>query len=131
MAMIQKPPRAVRNDPLIMLEAAIEGISYSLSQLHDFDCSKLSGPQFIDLTARLNAQVNGLEKILEPMKSQLKAEGLANNDFILKGKAYQAVITKITKTVLDTVKIKDFLGKNLFKYQKDQEQTSLTFCVKE
>ena len=117
-------------EPLSVLNAAIEGISYSLGQMKDLDTSTLSGPMFIDLTARLNAQINALDHILDPMKEQLKAEAL-NGSPILKGNNYQAEVRRIVKTVMDNDKIKAFLGKNLFKYQKERSETSLSFSVKE
>ena len=117
-------------EPLSVLSAAIEGISYSLGQMKELETDKLSGPVFIDLTARLNAQINALDHILDPMKEQLKAEAL-NGSPILKGNNYQAEVRRIVKTVMDNDKIKAFLGKNLFKYQKERSETSLSFSVKE
>lgn len=121
-----------KDDPFIIIEAAIEGISYSLTQLHNIEAiDKLKGPMFIDLAARLNSQHNGLEKILGPMKDAIKADALTNSEKIVKGRAYQAVIVRITKSVLNTQKVKEFLGNNLHKFMKDRDEVSVMFQVKE
>lgn len=121
-----------KDDPFIMIEAAIEGISYSLTQLHNIEAiDKLKGPMFIDLAARLNSQKAGLEKILEPMKDAIKADALTNSEKVIKGNKYQAVITRITKNILNTAKIKEFLGKNLYKFMMERDEVSVMFQVKE
>lgn len=117
--------------PLVVLEAAIEGISYSLSQIKEIELEDLDGPVFIDLTARLNAQYLFIEKTLEPMKGTIKAKALESGDSSVKGKSYQALVSKVTKTVLDTVKVKDFLGRKLHAFMKEREEIHLVFQVKE
>lgn len=123
-------------DPMITLEAAIEGISYSLSQLeeHIEDFEKLSGPSFIDLAARLNAQYNALEKYLTPMKDQIKSQALSasqDDKITIKGKSYQAVINRIKKSCLDTARVREFLGRELQKFLVDRFETHISFQVKE
>lgn len=118
--------------PLIILEAAIEGISYSISQIDRLDgLDNLSGPTFVDLAARLNAQSLFLDKTLDPMKDRIKAQALASGENSVKGKAYQATITTITKSVLDTQKVKAFLGRKLAQFMKERDEVHLVFSVKE
>lgn len=119
-------------NPLVLLEAAIEGISYSISQIDRLDgLNNLSGPVFIDLAARLNAQYLFLEKTLDPMKDKIKAEALVSGENTVKGKSYQALVTKVTKHVLDTTKVRQFLGKKLSQFIKPREEIHLMFQVKE
>lgn len=118
-------------DPLIVLEAAIEGISYSLSQIKEVPLEDLTGPNFIDLVARLNAQSLFIEKTLEPMKNSIKARALVAGQDTVKGKSFQAVVSRVTKSVLDIPKVKDFLGRKLSQFMKEREEIHLIFQVKE
>lgn len=121
-----------RFQPIVKLEAAIEGISYSLTELEEIrdKMDALTGPKFVDLVARLNAQCNGLDKILSPMKDRIKSEAVASGDTVVKGNLYQAMISRVSKTVMDTGKVKEFLGKKLAQFQVQRDEIHISFDVK-
>lgn len=94
----------------------------------------LGGKQAVDIAARLNASYGALERLLDPMKSHIKAEGLldmGNGDTsVIRGGNHEAVVKRIVKTVLDTDKIKTYLSKQLGKFQTTRNETQVSFRPK-
>lgn len=119
-------------DALERVEDALESISKSLSEMDNLvESLNPAHPRVIDIAARINAQQNALKKILEPLKDSQKAESLRVGEETIKGVVYQAEVRRITKTVLDTTAVKLFLGKNVYKYQVDRDETNISYKVKE
>lgn len=121
------------------IDHALEDISSGLHQLDDLPVETIGGSRLVDLAARVNAQQSRLEKILKPLKERIKSEALdtlssalePGQKIIQRGQTYQAIICKIKKIVLDGETVKQFLGAELWKFQKDQFETRIDFGVKE
>ncbi len=98
----------------------------------------LIGPKQVDVAARLNAQYRALESLLEPLKDSLKVSALKSGDSglagptgaLIRGDNYQAIVRKVQKIVLNTQRIKDFLGKKLSQYQVKRDDLVITFDVR-
>lgn len=122
-------------------EHAIETLSLGLLELDQLPLEEIGGKKLVDLCARLNAQYAGLDKILTPIKDRIKTQALSgmfsqgqrmsDDSIIVRGDIYQAVIQRIKKIVLDTPRIKIFLGTELHNFQKEQNEVHLKFGVKE
>lgn len=126
-------PNPSVKDALIEADRALENISLGLLQLDQIKdtLSVLTpGPKVIDITARMNAQYTALEKIVVPLKDTIKASAL-EGDQTIRGIKYQATIQKIVKTILDGPAVKKYLGRDIFRFQKERSEKQLSFSIRE
>lgn len=118
-------------------EEALEAISLGISEIEECGIEQLTSNAYIDVIARLNAQSNGLTKLVEPHKARIKSRILQDNQgsnqdkFIDRGDKYQAVVCRISKRVLVMDKVKKFLGTKLAQFQETRDEVQLSFQVKE
>lgn len=115
------------------LNDAIDSISEGIKNLEDNKDALLSSsltPKGVDRTARLCAQINVLNSILEPLKNSLRIESIQAGTENIYGYHYQAVVTEVLKTVFDLDKIKALLVKRLPQYQKTQKEIRVSFKIK-
>lgn len=117
---------------------AIETISLGLLELDNCgDLCELGGKNLVDAAARMNKQYQVLEKLLDPMKSKIKVEALEANpgrnrpEITLTGNVYQAVVRRITKTLIVAELVKKFMGKNVHKVQDKKSILTVDFGIKE
>lgn len=117
-------------------EQGLSLISDGLEMLSGCEFSRGSALA-VDVTARLNTQFLALEKILKPLKEEMKIEVLqtypnSNQEkFVVKGTVYQANVIKIVKSYPKFQKIKEFFGKKWPQYQETREELQVSFGVKE
>jgi hypothetical protein len=116
----------------VEVEEGLETISIGLAILDRVrgNLEALDGPKVVDIAARLNKQGQAVDTLLEPLKDKLKAWAVRDRREVYVGEKYQACIRSISKTVMDTDKIKEFLGRKLYLYQKKRLERQVSFDVK-
>lgn len=126
------PPTVVQR-----AEEALETISLGLLMLDQISnqLESFGGMKLIDTAAKMNAQYCALEKYLAPLKERIKSAGLAvmsskETQTVLKGSVYQATVKSIIKSVLDTERVKKYLGRVLPKYMTQRKETRIDFQIK-
>lgn len=124
-----------RKDVIIRANEALEHISNGLLLLEQIEgLDDIIGPKMVDVTARLNASYNKLEKYLTPLKDKIKADALSNGlvdgESVIPGQASEAVVTKSFKTMLDGDAVKTWLGRKLPQFLKKVESTQVQFRVR-
>lgn len=128
----------IRDRKIEVIHTGLEMVSNGSLMLESYSVflEQLGGQQAIDIAAKLNQQVNSLNKVLEPMKGKIKSEALErepNRDEVKSfGMYYMAVITRSVRSVTDNDALAGLLAK--FKQvipKKDQPITQIAFKVKQ
>lgn len=91
---------------------------------------ELGGPKAVDITARLNAQYSALERLVRPLKENIRIEAYRDGSETVRGDVYQAGVRKIIKRILDKDKIKSFLGTSFPQFLKNNEEVEVSFHTK-
>jgi DNA-binding ferritin-like protein (Dps family) len=111
------------------ISKSIDVLSATLPIIEQLITAKVS-KEYIDYTARLNRIVNEYVKINDSCKSNIKSYLIDNNDSIIKGNNFEAVLKMISKSYLNTEKVKAFLGKKLPQFQTIKDEYQLSFRPK-
>lgn len=114
-------------------EEGLDLISSGLEILSNNDkaLEKLGGKRLVDYAARLNAQVNALDKLLTPAKNRIKADAIQNHKEELLGVNYKAVISQIEKSFQKTAELKAFLGTKIAQFYGIRTEVQVAFEVRE
>lgn len=85
---------------------------------------------YVDISGSLNAKVNALSDLVDKFKGSIKAKLVEQGETIKQGEALEAVMQEVNKSILDTKKVKEFLGKKLSKFLTDRRELHLIFRPK-
>lgn len=112
-------------------QEALDMISIGLLRLEQGTVESLTGKHYIDTVARMNANCQTLQNILDPLKLQVKAMGTNGKPTeYIRGSLFKAVLSRYKKAYFDFDKAERLLGKKRFKscwIKRDEE--SLRFDI--
>lgn len=130
--LIRQTPQVRETKTISRLQEGIDMISTGLLMINEChtELINLGGPKVVDITARLNAQYLALEKIVNPLKENIKAESFRNKNDTVRGEMYQARVLKIVRTLVDVAKIKQFFGSQFSQYERSNSEIEVSFETK-
>lgn len=81
----------------------------------------------VDTLASSTRKITALDELNEKLKLAVKADLLEASETVRQGNVFEAVMSDVTKEVLNTIKVKEFLGRQLDKFMTSRTEHRLTF----
>lgn len=107
-----------------MLVLGIEGIE----KIADRPLIKLSDAA--DLGAKLRLVKSRLDALEDKINGRVKSDLIASNKTIAEGDKFIGTLSVVTKTILNSEKVKAFLGKQLSKFLVERDEYRLSYKAK-
>lgn len=125
------PTLTLSTKGLEALDDAVEAVSSGIFILrgHRDTVDALDASALVDLAARLESQSTALLGLLRGIEGKIVPKGLVTGT--VRGLFYQASVQKVVSHPLDEKKAREFLGREVYRVEREEETIVVRYKVKE